>query len=142
MHFTFSHREDTKDLAVARDTHGMEDLSSYDAVFMNPGNHPAIGAEKAVEIALEVQTAGTQAFWLSTYSGDGQISNWSEDQRARFYGSGAHYVDIECMAKEMEPWTKGGVGGGDDAHFCMPGPANEMALLLLKLVWAVFEERK
>lgn len=118
----------------------MEDLSSYDAVFLNPGNNPPIDAEQAVEIALEVQAAGTQVFWLSAYGGNGRTSKWTKDQRSLFYESGALYVDIQCMAQGMKSWTKGGVEGVADGHFCMPGPPNEIALLLLKIVWAMFEE--
>ena len=140
VHFQFSNTEKMKGLADARKRHGMEDLSSYDAVFVNPGNNPPISAKKAVEIALEVQAAGTQFFWLSTYSGSGQISKWSKHQRARFYESGALYVDISCMARGMKSWTKGRVEGESDGHFCMSGPPNEIALLLLKLVWAMFED--
>ena len=142
VHFQFSHMEKTKGLIHARTKHGMEDLSSYDAVFVNPGNSPPIAAEKAVEIVLEVQAAGSQAFWLSTYGGVGHISDWSEHQRARFHQSGALYVDIECMARGMESWTRGGVEGVDDEHFCMPGPPNEIAALLLNVIWAAAEERR
>ena len=142
VHFQFSGTQDTKGLTDARKMHGMQDLSSYDAVFVNSGNNPPIGAKKAVEIALEVQAAGTQLFWLSTYNGGGQISNWSKNERSRFHESGALYVDIACMARGMNSWTKGDVEGVTDGHFCMPGPPNEIALLLLNIIWAMFEERE
>lgn len=142
MHFQFSNSEKMKGLSFARQRHGMEDLSSYDAVFINSGNDPPIGARKAIDVVLEVQAAGTQAFWLSTYDGSGQISKWTKDLRARFNESGALYVDIECMAQGMISWTRGGVEGVADHHFCLPGPPNEIALLLLKIVWAMFEEHK
>ena len=140
MHFQFSHNQKTKGLDDARLKHRMEDLSSYDAVFINQGNKPTIDAEQAIEIALVVQAAETQVFWLSTYDASSRISKWSKDQRARFYKSGALHVDIECMARGMKTWTKGSVEDVNDGHFCMPGPPDEMALLLLKIIWAMFEE--
>ena len=142
VHFQFSGTEDTKGLTAARNRHGMDDISSFDAVFVNPGNDPPIGAEKAIKIALEVQAAGTQLFWLSTYRESGEISKWSKDQRGRFNECGPLYVDTSCMARGMNSWTKGDVEGVADRHFCMPGPPNEIALLLLRMVWAMFEERK
>lgn len=142
VHFKFSGNQEGKGLADARREHGMEDLSSYDAVFVNPGNDPPITAEKAIEMVLELQAAGTQVFWLSTFFRGSGISKWSENQRARFYKAGALYVDIECMARGMNSWTRGGVEGVNDSHFCMPGPSNEIALLLLQIVWAVVEETK
>lgn len=142
MHFQFSHTEPDKGLADARKKHGNNTISSYDAVFVNPGNNPPIDAQQAVEIALEVQAAGSQAFWLSTYNGGGRISKWSKNQRARFYESGALYIDIECMTEGMKYLTKGAVEGEVDNHFCMPGPPDEIALLLLKIIWAMFEESK
>ncbi|CAN0502780.1 unnamed protein product, partial [Scytosiphon promiscuus] len=56
--------------------------------------------------------------------------------------SGAIYVDIYSMVKGMEAWTKGAVEGELDPHYCLPGLPDELAVLLLKIVWAVYEEEK
>lgn len=118
----------------------MDPLSSYDAIFMNPGNGVAVNTESAIKYAAQVQEAGTAFFWLCTYSGSGRISTWSDNQRKRFVASGARYVNIQSMAQGMKAWTKGTYDGTTDGHFCLPGPPNEIALLLLKIIWAVHDE--
>lgn len=120
----------------------MEPLSFYDAVFVNAGNGVTMKVTDAITTAIEVQHAGAAFFWLSTYTGMGSMSKWTEDQAKRFFASGANYVDIESMAKGMEAWTKGAVDGKRDDHYCLPGPPDEIANLLLKIVWAVHEQNE
>lgn len=139
VHYTFSHTQENKGLDHALHGHGMEADSKYDAVFMNAGNTPPLDAQSAIKIASEVQASGSQFFWLSTYSGVGSISQWKREERKRFFETGALYIDIECMAQGMAAYTAGVVeGGGGDSHFCLPGPPNEIAVLLLKIMWAMY----
>lgn len=37
---------------------------------------------------------------------------------------------------------KGEVEGEHNPHFCMPGPPNEIGVLLLKMAWALYDERE
>lgn len=120
----------------------MDPLSSYDVVFMNAGNSPSLSTQMAIKSAIQVQAAGTPFFWLSTYDGVGRMLQWSHDEKTRFFASRARYVDIHSMMRGMQAWTKGAVEGIDDPHYCLPGPPNEIAVLLLQIVWAVFEESK
>ena len=120
----------------------MDPLSSYDVVFMNAGNSPSLSIQMTIKSAIQVQAAGTPFFWLSTYDGVGRISEWSLDEKTRFFATRARYVDIQSMMLGLQAWTKGAVEGVDDPHYCLPGPPNEIALLLVKIVWAVFEESK
>eukprot|EP00752_Nemacystus_decipiens_P012749 g11290.t1 len=132
----------------------------YDAVFANSGNPPFMSEESALVSARQLQQAAVPFFWLSEYDGVGDINGWEASAVARFHELGAKFVDIRSMTHGMRAFTKGSVesvpkdqGGrfdvaADDAfkkvkgdpHFCLPGPPNEMALLLLKLMWAVRQE--
>lgn len=69
------------------------------------------------------------------------MSQWTIDQKTRFFASRARYVDIQSMMRGLQAWTKGAVEGVNDPHYCLPGPPNEIALLLVKIVWAVHEEK-
>lgn len=141
-HYTFANAQPNKGLADALHGHGNEDLSSYDAVFMNHGNLPAMSSDLAVATAIKVQGAGAQFFWLSTYEGGGGFNKWPESQRVRFIESGAKYFDVGCMMRGMQPWTRGRAEGGTDPHFCLPGPPNEVAVLMLQLMWAVHDRAR
>ena len=143
MHYTFEHLQKNKTIDDARYGHGNKTLSYYDAVIANPGNGPRMAETSVLEMAEELQAAGVPLFWLSTYDGVGDIGLWSEERRERFTASGAHFVPIGDMARGMEGWTKGSVEGSySDDHYCLPGPPDEMALLMLKLMWAAYEEKE
>lgn len=141
MHYTFSDQSRSKGLEEARKSHGSDDLASYDVVFANRGNPPGIEPKEAVEMALQVHEAGAQFFWLSGYDGVGDVRKWTKQASARFLDSGAKYVDVGSMMKGMYEWTIGAVKGSPDDHFCMPGPSDEVAVLLAKLMWALHEEK-
>ena len=142
VHYTFEHHQE-KNIDDARYDHGNETLSFYDAVIVNPGNGPRMTQTHVVELAHELQAIGVPLFWLSSYDGHGDIGLWSEEHRERFTASGAHFVPIGDMARGLKAWTKGSVEGShSDRHYCLPGPPDEMALLMLKLLWAVYEEKK
>lgn len=45
------------------------------------------------------------------------------------------------MAQGMQAYTTGAVEGGEpDSHFCLPGPPNVIAVLLLKMMRAMYGE--
>ena len=140
VHYSFAHTQENKGLEQAQHGRGM-DAVTYDAVFMNAGNDPPLNAERAVELAFEVQASGSQLVWLSTYNGVGSISEWTRDQQVRFFETGALYIDVQCMMQGMEAYTVGAVEGGGDSHYCLPGPPNEIALLLLKIMWTIDGEK-
>ena len=143
VHYTFSHLQKNKTIDYARYSHGNKTLSYYDAVIANPGNGPRMAETSVLEMAHELQATGVPLFWLSSYDGAGDIELWPEEYRKRFIAAGAHFVPIGDMARGLEAWTKGAVeGSGLDNHYCLPGPPDEIALLMLKLMWAAFEEKK
>lgn len=124
-------------------SNGCRRWSYYDAVFANSGNAPAMSEASVLASALELQEASVPFFWLSTFDGTGDIGGWREHDRSAFRNSGARYVNISAMALGLGSLTKGGVEdlrdpvGEPDEHFCLPGPPDEMGLLLLKIMWAV-----
>lgn len=82
-------------------------------------------------------------FWLSTYEGRGQPKGWNVRQRdTDFPESGAKFVHVGGMARGLDRLTRGFVEETEDPdpHFCMPGPPDEIGLLLLKLMWALYDE--
>lgn len=111
----------------------------YDAVIANSGNPTYLSAESALTSAFELQQAAVPFFWLSEYDGVGDINGWEVNKTARFHESGAKFVDISSMTSGLRSLTKGAVESKKDPHFCLPGPPDEMAVLILKLMWAVHQ---
>ena len=140
LHYHYSGNNGNKHVREALPFHGNISWSYYDAIFANSGNPPAMTEESAVQSAAEIQDAGVPFFWLSNYDGVGSMTGWKESNRLRFHESGARYVDISAMASGLEALTKERVENiENDPHFCLPGPPNEMGLLLLKIMWAVHQ---
>ena len=143
IHYTFEHLQKNKTIDDARYAHGNKTLSFYDAVIANPGNGPRMTESSLLDMATQLKAAGVPLFWLTTYDGAGDINTWSEEDRDRFVDSGAHFVPIRDMVRGMEAWTKGSVEGShSDEHYCLPGPPDEIALLVLKLMHAVYDEKR
>lgn len=157
VHYYFSHRDENKRVWDALGIHNKVPYwSHYDAVFANSGNEPYMSEESILTSAFELQHAAVPFFWLSQYDGVGDINGWGASNVSRFHESGARYVDIRSMTHGLRSFTKGavesveknkenvgdtfGLHDGGDPHFCLPGPPDEMALLLLKLMWAVHQD--
>lgn len=122
--------------------HGNASLSDYDVVFANVGNGPPMTADSVCDAALQAQAAAVPFFFLSLYSGKGDIGEWDASQRTTFFESGARYVDVGDMVLGLDEFTRAAVEGEEsDNHFCLPGPPDEIGLLMLNLMWAVHRER-
>lgn len=145
LHFYYAGVDKNKKIGDALKHHGGLPFSDYDAVFANRGNPPAMTAESVLESALQIQNAGTQLFWLSTYEGGGDMKKWSNDDINRFAESGAKFFGVGDMVRGVSMWRKGSRQpqiAKNDVHFCMPGPPDEIALLLLKILWAFHRENE
>lgn len=156
VHYYMSDAQQNKRAGDALVSHSAS-WSDYDAVFANAGNKPYMLTESVLTTASELQRVAVPFFWLSQYDGVGDINKWKAGEVSRFHESGARYVDIRSMTRGLRSLTKGAIEpdedyptnvrddsfllrNGGDPHFCLPGPPNEMGVLLLKLMWAVRQE--
>eukprot|EP00903_Cladosiphon_okamuranus_P018355 g16886.t1 len=114
------------------------------SVFANQGNLPVLSHAAVLAAAAELHEASVPFFWLNQYQGGGDVGTWGELEKSRFEASGAKHVRIDAMTRGMDNLTKGAVENNSpgDLHFCLPGPPDEMALLLLKMMWAIHFETK
>lgn len=143
MNYVFSDVGTKKHIENALHLHDDEWFTSYDMVIANNGNQPYMEPTAVIETALRLQGAQVPFFWLSTYSGKGAISDWSEKERAMFAHSGANFVPVGDMMRGMDRLKRGRVERKlhkNDPHFCMPGPPNELGILLVKMMWALHAE--
>lgn len=139
LHYYFANADRNKSIGDALHHHQNVPWSYYSAVFANSGNDPRMSEESVLNTAFELQKAKVPFFWLSTYEGVGSIKAWPALRRRQFQQSGAKFVDISAMTLGLDPFTKGAIEHTLDPHFCLPGPPDEMGLLLLKMMWAVHE---
>eukprot|EP00752_Nemacystus_decipiens_P009300 g8311.t1 len=150
VHYYFSGGEANKSISDALSYHNNATWSDYDAVFANGGNSPKMSRESVLSSAFELRNASVPFFWLSEYDGYGDLNRWEASDIVLFHESGARFLDVGAMARGLRSLTKGAIEEHStsnsfqkkfgDPHFCLPGPPDEMALLLLKLVWAVHQE--
>ena len=143
LHFYFAHMEKNKSIERALRSHDNVPWSYYDAVFANSGNPPRLSEESVLATAFELQNASVPFFFLSSYAKDDKaVSEWEEHNRVLFHASGARYVDIRIMTHGLTSLTRGAVEPPKrDGHFCLPGPPDQIGLLLLKIMWAVHQEK-
>ena len=77
------------------------------------------------------------------------VTRTSRERAASIYitTSQCAQVDVSVLAKAglvqswRTPLSPGSTEHTVDFHFCMPGPVDEMALLLTRLVWAHYLEK-
>ena len=139
IHYRFAHREMSKRLEDGIRVHGTR-FEDYDVVVVNSGNRPRMEPEELLRVSNELKEQGVPLMWLSTYDGTGDIEKWSDEQRAEFKESGAKFVPIHRMVQSIQYLTKGAIEGESNHHFCMPGPPNEIGILLLQTAWAMRAE--
>lgn len=140
LHFNFAHKEDEKRIEDALRVHGTK-FSDYDVVIANLGNEPRMKTSELLRSAIKLQHVGVPLFWLSAYEGEGDIRDWPSSEQDAFRESGARFLPVHDMVESLAYLTKGVVEGENNPHFCMPGPPNEIGILLLKIAWAMYEER-
>ncbi|CAN0198178.1 unnamed protein product [Scytosiphon promiscuus] len=146
LHYQFAGGQQNKRVSAALPHFNVSAFSYYDAVIANYGNPPSLEPPEVLAAAAELKDASVPFFWLSTYEGlngeGGDVDGWALDDRVRMDSLGVKYVRVGVMALGLDHLRKKNVQPevGGDPHFCLPGPPNEMALLLLKLVWASYFE--
>lgn len=147
LHYQFAGGQENKHVSKAPPHFDVSSVSYYDAVFANFGNSPSMEPPQVLSSAAELKNASVPFFWLSTYEGlngeGGDVDGWEEDDRARMDSLGAKYIRVGVMALGLDHLRKGSVepDARGDPHFCLPGPPDEIALLVLKIAWALYFER-
>lgn len=141
IHYHFAHKENKKRIEDGIAIHGTR-FDDYDAVVANVGNDPRMQPEDLLRTAKTLQQKEIPLILLSTYDGAGNVYDWSGDQKAEFDKSEAKFVPVHRMVESMDYLTKGVIEGERNPHFCMPGPPNEIAILLLKTMWAIQGENE
>lgn len=136
IHYHFAHKEEVKRIEDGLRVHGTK-FSDYDAVVANAGNEPRMATSETIRSAEELESLDIPLFWMTTYDGTGDISEWTSHDRHRFQKSGARFLPVHRMVESLTYLTKGAVEGELNPHFCMPGPPNEIGVLLLKIAWAI-----
>lgn len=142
VHYFFSHIGKNKSVEDALGHHGDVTFEFYDVVVANSGNAPHLSASRVLDAALKMQAGRTTFFWFSSYDGAGDIKKWTHSNQAVFHQSGAKFVAMGDMARGLDHLTVGAVENRRDPHFCLPGPPNEIGLLLVKMIWAIHQENE
>ena len=136
LHYHFAHKEEGKRIEDGLRAHGTQ-FSDYDAIVANPGNDPRLETNEFLRTAGSLKDEGIPLFWLSSYDGEGNVGDWTHAERRQFERSGARFIPVHNMVESLSYLTKGAVEGEFNPHFCMPGPPNEIGILLLKVAWAL-----
>lgn len=137
LHFYFAHYEKDKSISDAfraLDT----SMTDYDVIVANNGNPPIMTPESTLKAAEAAQAADIPFYWLSTYDGFGEVWHWTRANRQRLFDlPNARHIAVRDMVRSVMGFTKGKAEGGNDAHFCLPGPPVGIASLLLQMIWAL-----
>lgn len=140
IHYWFAHLEGNKSVQHAFQEFG-NSLSDYDVVVANVGNEPPMPAQRVISDAQVLHQAGIPLIWLSTYDGGGAVQDWTDDERRAFDEAGAKYIPVHDMVETLGDFTRGVAEHNDDEHFCLPGPPDELGLLVLQLIRALSHDR-
>lgn len=114
----------------------------YDVVVANVGNDPKMQVEHVVSAAQYFDRAGAQFLWLTTYDGAGDIRDWGIENRQAFLSANGKHIPVRDMMESMVNFTRGVAQNVDDPHFCLPGPPNELGILVLQVLRALVTERR
>lgn len=117
------------------------DPGSIDVVVANCGNGTPLTYESLLSTAQGFSGSGTLIIWLTTYTGSGKFN---EDEMHTLEALGVVQVDLGVMlsdrrAEELRVAT---VEEKPDGHYCLPGPPDEVSILILQIIWAYFHEQR
>lgn len=141
MDYYFAHRQLNKSVIDGLEMFG-QSASHYSMAFVNSGNHPRMEHASVLEAARLFNEAGVPFFWVTTYDGGtNNVRNWNEESQEEFFGANGRQISVHSMTRGTEEFLQRAAEGNTDPHYCLPGPPNEMARLVLKIAWAVEIER-
>lgn len=143
LHYFFAHTQEDKHIESSLHYHGTTSMSYYDVVIANAGNPPYLNRSSLLHSVLEMQNKGVQLIWLSEYDGAGDIGSWDTSEKIQLADAGTMFLPVHYMVRGVEQWTIGFVANGamgGDPHYCLPGPPDQIGLLLLRILWALYDE--
>lgn len=114
-------------------------VSDYDVVVANSGNEPVMDIEHVIASAQHLHRVGVEFLWLTTYDGVGDVRDWELDDQEAFMSAKGNLVPVHDMMETMGNFTMGAATASEDEHFCLPGPPDELGLLVLQLIWALHD---
>lgn len=135
VHFYFAHRTENKTIEHALEAHNTK-FEDYNLIFANQGNPPSMRSGPMLESARNIAAAGVPLIWLSTYDGGGDIRHFGTEDRQAFDAMGIKFLPVHNIVESLTNLTIGVVEHKNNSHFCMPGPPNEIGLLMLRIVWS------
>ena len=141
VHFWFAHREGNKSIDHAFNEFNTS-VADYDFVVANAGNSPRMSTPNVVRAAQSFHDASVSFLWLTTFEGAGDIRHFASEEREIFTAAGAKYVPVHYMMESMTKYTRGVAEGSGNNHFCLPGPPDELGVLILQLIWSLHLERQ
>lgn len=139
VHFWFAGDDRNKSIEHAFQEFGTS-VADYDVIIANAGNKPPMETEHVVSSAQHFYRANVSFLWLTTYDGEGDIRNWTDEDQQAFVAANGKHVPVHRMIKSVTNFTRGFVEGTNDEHFCLPGPPNELGRVVLQLIWALQNE--
>lgn len=141
IHYFFAAENVNKSIDIAFSQFGTSP-EDYDFAVFNAGNIPVMPADEAVASAQRIHQAKGSFVWLATYDGEGDVRSWSPEQQQAFLATDAKFIAVNSMMKSVVDFTRGAAEGISDGHFCLPGPPDELGLLLRQVIWALSFERQ
>lgn len=138
VHYWFANTESNKTVEHAFEKFGVS-VSDYDVVVANSGNKPPMETENVIASAQHFHRVGVEFLWLTTYDGVGDVRDWELDDQEAFVAAKGNLVPVHDMMESMGNFTRGAAKRSEDEHFCLPGPPDELGLLVLQLIWALVE---
>lgn len=141
IHYFFAAENVNKSIDIALSQFGTSP-EDYDFAVFNAGNIPAMPADEALASAQRIHEAKGSFVWLATYDGKGDVRSWSPEQQQAFLATDAKFIAVNSMMESVVDFTRGAVEGISDSHFCLPGPPDELGLLLRQVIWALSFERR
>lgn len=140
LHYWFADQERNKSVEDALESFD-KPATHYDAIVANAGNEPVMDTEHVVSAAEFFHQAGVPFLWLTTYDGVGDIRSWDAEDRQAFEAANGKHIPVHEMMESMGIFTRGVVETMNDDHFCLPGPPDELGLLILQVIWALDRQR-
>lgn len=117
------------------------DPENIDVIVANHCNGRPLTYASLLTTAQRFAGSETLIIWLTAYDGVGKFSE-EKMETLRALGvvqvdlsvmmSDPRLIELSCLAVQKIP---------RDSHYCLPGPPDEISILILRIIWAHFQEQ-